>query len=81
MLIHRQTDSLEVVGYFYLDFVGCINTRKSTFGYIFILTSGAIFWSSKKHTLTTTSTIKVEFVSNFKATSDGVWLKSFYIWV
>jgi len=43
MLIYRQIDSLEVIGYFYLDFVGCINTRKSTSGYIFMLTSVAIF--------------------------------------
>jgi len=43
MLIYRQTDSLEVIGYFYLDFVGCINTKKSTYDYVFMLTSEAIF--------------------------------------
>jgi len=43
MLIYKQIDSLEVIGYFYSDFIGCINTRKSIFGYIFMLTSGAIF--------------------------------------
>jgi len=43
MLIYRQTNSFEVMGYFYLDFVGCINTRKSTSGYVILLTSEAIF--------------------------------------
>ena len=41
--MYSQTDSLEVIDYFYLDFVGCINTRKSTSGYVFMLTSEAIF--------------------------------------
>jgi len=77
MLIYKQTDSLEVIGYFYLDFSGCINTKKSTFWYIFILTSGTIFWSSKKYILTITSTMEAEFVSYFKAISHGLWFKSF----
>jgi len=48
LLIDRQTDSLKVIGYFYLNFVSCINTIKSTSGYTFILTSGAIFLNNKK---------------------------------
>ena len=60
MLTYKQTDSLEVIGYFYLDFASYINTRKSTSSYVFMLTSGAIFWSNKKQTLTATSSIKYE---------------------
>jgi len=37
MLIYRRTNSLEVICYSYLEYVGCIDSRKSTFGYIFIL--------------------------------------------
>ncbi|XP_041002881.1 secreted RxLR effector protein 161-like [Juglans microcarpa x Juglans regia] len=71
MLMYRRTDNLEVIGCSYSDFAGCIDSRKSTSGYIFLMAGGAISWRSVKQTLTTTSTIEVEFVSCFEATSHG----------
>ncbi|RVW92737.1 Copia protein [Vitis vinifera] len=76
-LMYRRTSNLEVVGYSDSDFAGCVDSRKSTFGYIFILAGGAISWRSVKQTMTTTSTMEAEFISCFEATSHGVWLKSF----
>ncbi|KAL0302703.1 UNVERIFIED_CONTAM: Secreted RxLR effector protein [Sesamum calycinum] len=60
-----------------LCFAGCVDSRKSTFGYIFMIVSGVVSWMSAKQTLIATSTMEVEFVSCFEATSYGVWLKSF----
>ncbi|XP_074311199.1 secreted RxLR effector protein 161-like [Silene latifolia] len=77
MLMYRRTNSLEVVGYSDSDFVGCIDSRKSTSGYVFMLADGAVSWRSTKQTLTATSTMEAEFVSCFEATSHGVWLKGF----
>ena len=77
MLMYRRTDNLEVIGYSDSDFAGCIDSRKSTSGYIFMMASGAVSWRSAKQTLTATSTMEAEFVSCFEATSHGVWLKSF----
>ncbi|KAL0462713.1 UNVERIFIED_CONTAM: Retrovirus-related Pol polyprotein from transposon TNT 1-94 [Sesamum latifolium] len=77
MLMYRRTENLEVVGYSDSDFVGCVDSRKSTSGYIFMIASGAVSWRSAKQTLIATSTMKAEFVSCFEATSHGVWLKSF----
>ena len=45
-LMYRQTSNLEVVGYSNSDFSGCVDSRKSTSGYIFILVGGAISWRS-----------------------------------
>ena len=73
----RRTDNLEVIGYSDSDFAGCIDSRKSTSGYIFLMVGGAVSWRSAKQILTATSTMEVEFVSCFEATSHGVWLKSF----
>ncbi|XP_070039995.1 secreted RxLR effector protein 161-like [Nicotiana tomentosiformis] len=42
MLMYRRSKHLEVVGYSDSDFAGCIDTRKSTFGYFFQLAEGAI---------------------------------------
>jgi Reverse transcriptase (RNA-dependent DNA polymerase) len=77
MLMYRRTENLEVVGYSDSDFAGCVDSRKSTSGYIFMFASGAVSWRSAKQTLVATSTTEAEFVSCFEATSHGVWLKSF----
>ncbi|KZV33967.1 hypothetical protein F511_04192 [Dorcoceras hygrometricum] len=59
------------------DYAGCMDSRKSTSGYIFLLAGGVVSWRSGKQSLTATSTMEAEFVSCFEATSHGVWMKSF----
>ncbi|RVW82677.1 Retrovirus-related Pol polyprotein from transposon TNT 1-94 [Vitis vinifera] len=76
-LMYRRTSNLKVVGYSDSDIANCVDSRKSTSGYIFILAGGAISWKSVKQTMTATSIMEVEFISCFEATSHGVWLKSF----
>ena len=44
MLIYRQTDSFEVIGYSNSDIAGCVDSRKSTYGYIFKLADGVVSW-------------------------------------
>ena len=69
--MYRQTNNLYVIGYLDSDFVDCVDSSKSTSRYIVMIVDGVIFWSVKQ-TLTTTSTMKIEFVSCFEATSHGV---------
>jgi hypothetical protein len=42
MLTYERSDSLEIVGYLDSDFTGCLDTDRSTSGYVFKLTSGTI---------------------------------------
>ena len=72
MLMHRRTDDLEVIGYSDADFDGRVDSQKLRFGYIFLLVDGGV-----KQTLNATSTMEVELVSCFEASSHGVWLRSF----
>jgi len=72
MLMYRQTDNLDVIGYSDSDFAGCIDSRKSTSGYIFMMAGGAISYKSFTQTLSATSTMEAEFISCFEATSHGV---------
>jgi len=37
MLTYRKSSHLEVIGYTDSDFAGCVDTRKSTFGYVYLL--------------------------------------------
>jgi hypothetical protein len=49
MLTHNKSNApLEIVGYSDSDFAGCLDTEKSTSGYIFTLANGVILWKSSK---------------------------------
>ena len=77
VLVYKKTDNLQVIGYSNVDFVGYLDSRKSTSGYVFLLASGVVSSRSMMQTLTATSTMEAEFVSCFEAISHDVWLKSF----
>jgi hypothetical protein len=77
MLTYEKSDSLEIVGYSDLDFVGCLDTDKSTADYVFELAGGAILCSSSNQTVMTSSTIYGEFVACYKAMGQAMWLKKF----
>jgi hypothetical protein len=76
-LTFKHTDSLEVFGYTDSDFAGCVDSRKSTSGYIFILAGGAISWKSSKQTIVATSTMEAEFIACYEATTQALWLRNF----
>ena len=76
MLIFRESDNLEVIGYSDADFAGCVDTKKSTSGYIFTLAGGAISWKSSKQTLTASLMMQAEFVACYETTGQPVWLKT-----
>ena len=42
MLTYMMIDQLEVIGYSNADYAGCLDSRKSTTCYIFLLAGGAI---------------------------------------
>ena len=42
MLMFKKSDHLKVIGYSYSDFARCVNSRKFTFGYLFLLAVGMI---------------------------------------
>jgi hypothetical protein len=76
MLTYRRSDNLEIIGYLDADFVGCVDTKKSTSGYIFTLYLHPSKRSSKQ-TVTILSTMQAEFVACYEATRQAVWLKNF----
>ncbi|XP_057972815.1 uncharacterized protein LOC131160965 [Malania oleifera] len=77
MLTYRRTYQLKVVGYSDSDFARCVDSRKSTYGYLFLLVGGAISWKSVKQTIIAASTMEAEFVACFEATIQALWLQNF----
>ena len=77
MLTYRITDTLEVACFSDFDYAGCMDDKKSTSGYIFIMDEGAVSWKSVKQTLTTSSTMEEEYVACYEATCYAIWLRNF----
>ena len=77
MLTYRRFDHLDVIGYSDSDYVACVDTIKSTFGYLFQLYGGAISWKSEKKSVIVASTMGVDFVACFEATIQSNWLQNF----
>ena len=74
---HNQSDYLEVVGYSDSDFAGCVDSSKSTSGYISLLAGKAVSWRSIKQTIVASSTMEAEFIACYETTSQALWLKNF----
>ena len=70
MLTYRRSDFLHIEGYIDSDYAG--DDRKSTTGYIFTLTGGAISWKSSKQTITTSFIMYAEFVACYEATGQVI---------
>ena len=77
MLTYKRSDHLKVIGYSDSDFARCVDTRKSTFGYLFLLAEGAISWKSAKQPVIAASTMEAEFMACFEATIHGLRLRNF----
>jgi hypothetical protein len=77
MLMSKRSIHLELKGYMDLDYVRCMDSRTSTFRYVFLLAGRAVSWKSKKQSIIATSTIDVEFMECFEATIQSLLLWSF----
>jgi hypothetical protein len=57
------------------DWGADINDRKSISGYVYLLSGGAISWSSKKQPTTALSSTEAEYMAATHATRHAIWLR------
>ena len=62
MLTYWHIGTLGMVGFSDSDYAGCVDDKKFTYGYIFMMAERAVSWKSVKQTLTASSTIEAEYV-------------------
>jgi len=70
-------EKLELVGFVDSDFAGCVDSRQSTTGYIFLFGGTAIAWKSARQTITATSTCEAEYIALGHATKEAMFLRNF----
>ena len=59
---YKKRENTNVVAYTDSDFAGDIDDQKNTSGFVFLLGSGAISWSSKKQPVVSLSTTEAEYI-------------------
>ncbi|KAL6342944.1 hypothetical protein AAG906_016964 [Vitis piasezkii] len=77
MLTYRRTNNLEIIGYSDSDYADYKDTRKSSSGYILMLSNGPISWKSHKQPLIASFTMEAEYVACYEATCHAIWLRNF----
>ncbi|KAL6345439.1 hypothetical protein AAG906_017155 [Vitis piasezkii] len=69
---HLRSDHLKIIGYSNFDFDGCIDSRRSTSKYVFMLAKGVVSWNSVKKSLIATSTMEGEFITCYEASNKAI---------
>ena len=65
---------LDIHGFVDADWVGDLDQRRSTSGYVFNLFGGAVNWMSKKQLVVALSTTEEEYIAATHASKEAVWL-------
>ena len=74
-IFYKQDGLNKCIGYSDADWAGDISDRKSTSGYVFMLSGGAISWSSRKQKCVALSTAEAEYVALSSAVQECIWLR------
>ena len=74
ILFSKEATS-QCIGFSDADWAGDVSDRKSTSGYVFMLSGGAVSWSSKKQKCVALSTAEAEYVALSSASQESIWLR------
>ena len=74
-VFYQKEGNGELMAYTDSDYAGDVDDRKSTSGYVFLLSEGVVAWSSKKQPMVTLSTTEAEFVATASYACQGVWMR------
>ena len=72
---YTRGESGECIGYSDADWAGDINDRRSTSGYLFMISGGAVTWRSKKQGCVALSTAEAEYMALASTAQESVWLR------
>jgi hypothetical protein len=71
----RLGGSEPVVAYTDSDLAGCLDSRKSTSGFLVKVLGGVVSWGSKKQHSVSTSTVEAEFQAACLVVNEVAWLR------
>ncbi|PRQ42077.1 putative RNA-directed DNA polymerase [Rosa chinensis] len=77
-VLYRRNGEEKLEAFTDSDYAGDVDDRKSTSGYIFMFSDGAVSWSSKKQPVVTLSTTEAEFIAAAYCACQGVWMRRIF---
>jgi len=72
----NQGQGQEPHGYSDADWAGDLNDRRSTSGYVFLMSDAAVVWSSMKQQSVALSTTEAEYIGISQATREALWIRT-----
>lgn len=75
-IFFQNNKNLVLYAYSDADFAGCVNTRRSTTGYLLQIGSATVSWSSERQKCVSISTAESEYVASAESVREMVWLCS-----
>ncbi|KAH9794818.1 Integrase catalytic domain-containing protein [Citrus sinensis] len=74
-ILYKKGGEENLVAFSDSDYAEDLEDRKSTSGYVFKLSYGAVAWSSKKQPVVTLSTTKAEFIAAASCACQSIWMQ------
>ena len=71
----KQGGVSDLMGFTNSDYAGDMEDSKSTLGYVFMMSGGAVAWSSRKQPIVTLSTTETEFVAANAYACQAIWIR------
>lgn len=67
----------KLLGFTDADYAGCLNTRKSRSGFVFMFNGAPISWSSQRQSVVSLSTAESEYIALSHGAKEAIWLRQF----
>lgn len=74
-ILYGKGGSHELIGFTDIDYVGSVEDRRSTSGYVFMLSGAVVTWSSRKQLIVTLSTTESEFIAAAGSSCQAIWMQ------
>jgi hypothetical protein len=71
----RRSSTSELVVYSDVDWAGCPDTRRSTFGYAVFLGDNLVSWSSKRQNTISRCSVEAEYRAVANGVAEACWLR------
>lgn len=72
---YRVQDEAAVQAYVDADWGGCVDTGRSTTGWVFMLAGSPISWASQRQKTPALSSCEAEYMASTEATKEAIWIE------
>ena len=74
-IFYKKEGNDKLVAFTDSDYASDLEDTKSTSGYVFMLSSGAVSWSSRKQPVVSLSTTEAEFIAATSFACQAIWMR------